>query len=125
MNGPCQIVSLKNEKHNKDVRLKEIQNNNSTNRKSNFILIMILAIDVYQFIQYKLQSLKPNNEIQRLEYIGSHLLNMVLLNENIDLNEHKVTQNISARRIMFTKGIQSLKKGIRYFCHNNVCLFFF
>ena len=56
---------------------------------------------------------------------GSHLLNMVLLNENIDLNEHKVTQNISARRIMFTKGIQSLKKGIRYTCHNNVCMFSF
>ena len=47
MNGPCQIVSLKNEKHNKDVRLKEIQNNNLTNRKSNVILIMILVIEVF------------------------------------------------------------------------------
>ena len=46
MNGPCQIVSLKKEKHNKDVRLKEVHNNNSTNRKSNVILIMILVIEV-------------------------------------------------------------------------------
>ena len=51
MNGPCQIVSLKNEKHNKDVRLKEIQNNNLTNRKSNVILIMILVIEVFIAIE--------------------------------------------------------------------------
>ena len=85
MNGPCQIVSLKKEKHNNHVRLKEVQNNNSTNRKSNVILIMILVIEVLM----------------------------------------RYTQNINARRIIFKKGIQPLKNGIRYFCHNNVFMFFF